>query len=371
MTGSAVDWRKPLAVLAAALLVAGCEAQGGEPKVKEAYGRPVLISLVVFKPVVAKHALVATIRPRVESELGFRVAGRVAERLVNVGDIVAAGTLLAKLDRTDLQLQVEQAEAELSAAQAAADEADADMTRTTGLADQGWMPQVSLGRQHSRTEEAHNHLLRADRALSLSRNALSYATLVADAPGVVTATSVEPGQVVAPGSVAIRVAPAGAREAVVALPEVLAGRTLGEKAELVLWANPSHVYHAKLRELAPAADPATRTFLARYAIVDADPRLRLGMTATLNLEEAPGERLARVPASALFDPGTGPGVWVVGEGGKLMLKSRCGSRITTEPMPCSLPASRMAIAWCASAHRSSTRPSGSTSSMLSVPDGRR
>lgn len=320
MSGTSGDWHKPLAVLAAALLVAGCEARGGEANVKETLGRPVLVSTVAYRAIAPGHALVATIRPRIESELGFRVAGRVSQRLVNVGDTVAAGAPLAKLDRTDLQLQVEQAQAELSAAKVAADEADADMTRTAGLAVQGWMPQVAIGRQHAKTEETHNRLLRADRTLSLARNALGYATLVADVPGVVTATSVEPGQVVAPGSVAVRVAPAGAREAVVALPEMLAGRALGEKAELVLWADPSHVYHASLRELAPAADPATRTFLARYAIQDAAPGLRLGMTGTLTLGESAGERLARVPASALFDPGTGPGVWVVGEGGKLAFK---------------------------------------------------
>lgn len=320
MSAAALDWRKPLAVLAAALLVAGCEARGNETDGKEGLGRPVLVSLVTYQTIAPKHAFVATIRPRLESDLGFRVAGRVAERLVNVGDIVVAGTPLANLDRTDLQLQVEQAQAELAAARAAAVEADADMIRTAGLADRGWMPRVALGRQRAKTEETHSRLLRADRTLGLARNALGYATLVADVPGVVTATSVEPGQVVAPGSVAIRVAPAGAREAVVALPEVLAGRALGEKAELVLWADPIHVYHAKLRELAPVADLTTRTFLARFAIQDADPGLRLGMTATLTLSDTSSERLARVPASALFDPGTQPGVWVVGNGGKLVFK---------------------------------------------------
>lgn len=317
MSPSPVGWRKVLLSLAVALLVAGCEAQGGEPRSQGGLERPVLTSVVAFEPFSPKHTLVATIRSRIETDLGFRLAGRVSERLVNVGDAVDAGTPLARLDPTDLLLQVEQAQAERAAAEVAATQADADLVRTTDLTKRGWMPKMTLGRQHSLTEEAHNRLLRTDRALHLARNALGYATLVADAPGVVTATAIEPGQVVATGSVAIRVAPTGAREAVVALPEILAGRTIGEGAELVLWAYPSHVYHARLRELAPAADPTTRTFLARYAITDADPRMRLGMTASLTLGEASGERVARLPASALFDHGMGPSVWVVGEAGKL------------------------------------------------------
>jgi multidrug efflux pump subunit AcrA (membrane-fusion protein) len=129
------------------------------------------------------------------------------------------------------------------------------------------------------TEEARSRLLRAERALALARNARSYAILRADADGVVMSTSVEPGQVVSAGQAAIRLARTGEREAVVAIPEVLVGLADRAEAHVTLWSAPDKRYIAKLREFAPAADPATRTYLARYTIADADDVVQLGMTA--------------------------------------------------------------------------------------------
>jgi RND family efflux transporter MFP subunit len=142
---------------------------------------------------------------------------------------------------------------------------------------------------------------------------LSYATLVADAPGVVTATLIEPGQVVAVGQPAIRVARYTEKETAVAIPETLLARAKSGEARVTIWSQSDKHYVAKLRELAPSADAATRTYLAKFSLPDADDQIQLGMTATLTLSDSASERVARLPLSALFNQGQGPSLYVVDE----------------------------------------------------------
>lgn len=281
--------------------------------------RPVLVQTVKFGDRVAERALVGTIRPRVETDLGFRVTGKVASRLVGVGDPVRAGQPLATLDEIDLGLQTEQAEAEMRAAAATLRQGEADLVRSRALTAKGYAAGASLDKQEATTEEARGRLLRAERAVTLARNARSYAVLTADADGVVTATSIEPGQVVTAGQAAIRVARTGEKEAVVSVPESLIGLADG-LASVSLWSNPGKRYAAKLREFAPMADPATRTYLARFSIPAADAAVQLGMTATVTIAVTETGRVARLPLSALFNQGGGPSVWTVGDGGRPQLK---------------------------------------------------
>lgn len=281
--------------------------------------RPVLVQVVKFGDRVAERALVGTIRPRVETDLGFRVAGKVASRLVGVGDPVRSGQPLATLDEVDLGLQADQAEAETRAAAAALRQAEADLVRARTLTAKGYAAGASLDRQEAATEEARGRLLRAQRAATLARNARSYAVLAADADGVVTATGIEPGQVVTAGQAAIRVARTGEKEAVVSVPESLIALAEG-RAAVSLWSNPGRRYAATLREFAPMADPATRTYLARFSIPEADAAVQLGMTATVTIAAAGTGRVARLPLSALFNQGSGPAVWTVAEGGRPQLK---------------------------------------------------
>src|SRR5262249_35542092 len=154
---------------------------------------------------------------------------------------------------------------------------------------------------------------KAERALALAVNALSYATLRADTDGIVTATSVEPGQVMAAGQTAIVVARTAEKEAAVAIPEQLVGPVKAGSATVSLWSNSSKTYQARLRELSPSADPATRTYAARFTILGADSHVDLGMTATLTIVDAISTQVARLPLSALFDQGRGPCVFVVDE----------------------------------------------------------
>jgi RND family efflux transporter MFP subunit len=273
--------------------------------------RPVLVTSVHYESQVPNRTFVGTIRPRIESDLGFRVAGKVSKRLVEVGARVDIGQPLATLDEIDLRLQAEQAEAEYRAATGVLAQAAAAEARATELKQRGWSTQAQLDQAKATADEARARFSRAERSVDLTKNSLSYATLVSDAPGVVTATMIEPGQVVAAGQTAIRVARLGEKETVVAIPEALLARAKSGGASASIWSQPNKQYIAKLRELAPAADPMTRTYLAKFSIPDAGDEIQLGMTATLTLSEPPGEHVARLPLSSLFNQGQGPSLYVV------------------------------------------------------------
>jgi RND family efflux transporter MFP subunit len=248
------------------------------------------------------------------------VAGKVSRRLVEVGTRVEAGQPLAALDEVDLALQAEQAAAELRAATGVLAQATAAEGRANELRQKGWSTDAQLDQAKAAADEARARLNRAERSVELTKNSLSYATLVADVGGVVTATLIEPGQVVAAGQTAIRLARLAEKEVVVAIPETLLTRAKSGEAHVSIWSNPDKRYTARLRELAPSADPATRTYLAKFTLLAAGDEVQLGMTATLTLSEPASERVARLPLSALFNQGQGPSVYVVDEKGALTLR---------------------------------------------------
>ena len=302
---------------AVALALAGCNdgvAQRTEPD------RPVLVATAHYEAETPERSFVGTVRPRVESDMGFRVPGKVAKRLVEVGQRVDVGQPLAALDEVDLKLQAEQAEAELNAATGVLAQAAAAETRAKTLRVNGWTTDAVLDQAKAAADEARARLNRAERSVELTKNSLSYATLTADARGVVTATLIEPGQVVAAGQTAIRLARLAEKEAVVAIPETLVGRAKTGTATVTLWSDRDKKYAAKLRELSPSADPVTRTYLAKFSLPDAGEDVELGMTATLTLADPATERVARLPLSALFRQGGDPSLYVVNEGGAVTLR---------------------------------------------------
>src|SRR3984885_10085858 len=264
-----------LALIAIAL--AGCDDKVAE---KPTPGRPVLVVTVHYEAESPERSFVGTIRPRIEADMGFRVPGKVAKRLVEVGETVDIGQPLATLDEIDLKLQADQAEAEFRAATGVLAQAGAAETRAKDLRVKGWTTDAQLDSAKAAADEARARLNRAERSVELTNNRLSYATLVADTRGVVTATLIDPGQVVASGQTAIRVARFAEKEAVVAIPETLVGRAKDGVATVTLWSGPDRKYAAKLREVAPSADPATRTYLAKFSLPDAGEDVSLGMTAT-------------------------------------------------------------------------------------------
>ncbi|MCX7325997.1 MAG: efflux RND transporter periplasmic adaptor subunit [Hyphomicrobiales bacterium] len=308
-----------LALLLAAGAGACTESKGKADKPAEA--RAVIVQTVVFEPRSPSRTLVGTVRPRIESDLGFRIGGKVAARLVQTGERVRAGQILAQLDAVDLGLQREQAEAEVTAARASLAQADAEDKRIATLRREGWSTASAFDRQRAAVEEARSRLSRAERTLSLSSNSLDYAALRADADGVITAALIEPGQVVAQGQTAFRLARLDSREAVVSVPEALIDRVRSARASVALWSEPGKTFNATLREMSPSADPATRTYQARFTIDNPPTDLEFGLTATVTVSDRENEQVARLPLSSLFNQGTGPSVYVVNPAdGALTLK---------------------------------------------------
>ena len=304
-----------LALVAVAL--AGCNDTVAQ---KAAPSRPVLVATVHYEAESPERSFVGTIKPRIETDMGFRVPGKVAKRLVEVGQTVELGQPLATLDEVDLKLQAEQAEAELRAATGVQAQASAAETRARDLRVKGWTTDAQMDQARAAADEARARLNRAQRSVELTNNSLSYATLAADSRGVVTATLIDAGQVVASGQTAVRVARFAEKEAVVAIPETLLGRAKDGVASVSLWSEPNKKYVARLREIAPNADPATRTYLAKFSLPDAGDTVSLGMTATLTLADAATQRVARLPLSALFSEGGAPSFYVVDDKGEVSLK---------------------------------------------------
>src|ERR1700755_1946902 len=304
-----------IALLAVALV--GCNEKVAE---KAAPGRPVLVATVHYEAESPERSFVGTIRPRIETDMGFRVPGKVAKRLVEVGQSVEPGQPLATLDEVDLKLQAEQAQAEFTAATGVLAQAAASEQRAKDLRAKGWTTDAQMDQARAAADEARARLNRAERSVDLTKNSLSYATRVADPRGVVTATLIDAGQVVASGQTAIRVARFAEKEAVVAIPETLLGRAKDGVATVSLWSEPNRKYAATLREVAPSADPATRTYLAKFSLPDAGESVSLGMTATLTLADPATTRVARLPLSALFSEGGDPSLYIVDDKGEVALK---------------------------------------------------
>src|SRR5215472_4649758 len=298
MSGKAdfVRTNKPLAAYSAAVAIAlalgGCNDIAAQHAVPL---RPVLVTSVHYEAQALQRSFVGTVRPRIEADMGFRIGGKVSKRLVEVGAIVDAGEPLAALDEVDLKLQAEQADAEFSAATGVLAQASAAEARTKELRQKGWSTDAQLDQAKAAADEARARLKRAERSVELTKNSLSYATLVADAPGVVTSTLIEPGQVVSAGQTAGRVARLAEKEVVVAVPETLLARAKTGEARVSVWSNPRKSYLAKLRELAPSADAMTRTYLAKFSVPEANDDVQLGMTATLSLSDTASAPIARLP----------------------------------------------------------------------------
>src|ERR1700732_3926667 len=253
-----------LAVIALAPALAACDDPATSATATPV--RPVQVQRVVFAPADENREFPGVVRARYETDLGFRVAGKIVTRLINVGDRVRAGDFVARLDPRDLQLQVESADPELTAATSNLAQAAADELRYQNLRTRGYAAVADYERKKAAKDEAEGRMERAQRALDLAQNQLAYADLKADADGVITATLAESGQVVAVGQAGAKLAHRGDREAVVALPETWLGEARTALASVRLWSDPDRRFAAHLRELSPQADTATRTYAARFTI---------------------------------------------------------------------------------------------------------
>jgi multidrug efflux system membrane fusion protein len=290
-------------LLALVSMLAGC---GKETAPAAKIERPALTQVVgAFAPD-SGNVYSGEIRARYETQLGFRVGGKIIERLVDAGAQVKAGQVLMRLDPGDAGLQASSAEAQFQLA-------EAEAKRYRELRDKGFVSQSAL--------DAKETALKAAAAQAgLARNQAAYTTLRADHAGVIAATLAEAGQVVAAGQAVLRLAQHGEREVAIAIPEAqLDGLKIGAPAEISLWARDGETarFAGHLRELAPAADPVSRTYPARVALDNAAAGLALGMTARVRFGapstssgQAGGSSFI-VPLTAIFQQGDKPAVWIV------------------------------------------------------------
>jgi RND family efflux transporter MFP subunit len=309
--------RLPLLLLALPALAA-CRAEG--PAAEAAPlppPRPVQIAEVRLAPAAAASAFTGTVRARREVEVGFRASGRVVERLVEVGERVAAGQVLARLDPADLALALRAAEADLAAAAAQARQAANDAARSRALLAAGHVAAAFDDQRQASARAAAERVASARASLDLARNRLAYATLRAPSGGVVTALLAEAGQVLPEGQPLLRLADPAERELLVRVPESALATLNEAAAEVGFWARPGVAVPAVLREVAPQADATLRTYAARFALPEAPDWVALGMTGTVRLARAAEPPVATLPRSALHDRGAGPMVWRVTTAGQL------------------------------------------------------
>jgi len=278
----------------------------------EAAVRPARTAEIKFRSHMHSLALAGIVAPRIETTLGFRVAGKVTAREVDVGSAVQAGQLIARIDPTDYRLAVDNARAALASAEADYARAKADLDRYQALRGSAAFMTQTLDTRQSISSTTLAKVEQARSQLATAENNLGYTELRTDAAGVITAVQAEVGQVLAQGQGMVKLARIEELEILVGVPEHRL-KTVREasRVSFELWSDTGHRYTAKLRELSPSADAMTRTYPARFTVVEPPPFIGIGMTATLTLARPDAELLAEVPLSAIFQQGTQPAVWVV------------------------------------------------------------
>ena len=263
------------------------------------------------------HEFAGEVRARTESRLSFRVGGKLLRRNVDAGSAVKAGQVLAQLDPRDLRLGQDAARAALVAAQANYNQTLADFRRYKDLRDQGFISSADLERRDTALKAAKAQLDQAQAQASVQGNQAAYASLVADASGVITGVEAEPGMVVAAGAPVLRLAHDGPRDVVFSVPEDQVGlmKALADQPgrfKVRLWGATGEPLAARVREIAAAADPVTRTFTVKADIGDGgSTQVRLGQTATVLVEMPPTVGVNKLPLSALKEEQGRTIVWLV------------------------------------------------------------
>lgn len=303
MTSSA---RRALLTLgAASLFLAGCDQPAAVSKTPDT-----LVRIVSAAPAAAETtAFIGTVAARVQSNLGFRIGGKVIERLVDTGQVVRAGTLLYRLDPTDYDHAIAAQVGNVAAAKARLIQATADEKRFRNLLPTRAVSASDYDAAKAAMDSARALLDAAQAQLQVAEDDRRYTTLVADADGTLVETLAEPGQVVSAGQIVARIAHTGPREASISLPETMRP-AIGSAAQAQLYGSEGR-WPAHLRQLSDSADPQTRTFEARYVLEGEAAAAPLGATVTLFLPTGASAAQTSVPLGALTDEGSGPGVWVL------------------------------------------------------------
>ncbi|WPU21015.1 efflux RND transporter periplasmic adaptor subunit [Cedecea neteri] len=318
-----------VALLCSALTACGDSSQPDDPRTQ-----PPLVRVVAVQPANDDaRAFTGIVASRIQSDLGFRVPGKILERLVDKGQTVKNGQPLLRLDPQDLSLQAKAQDQAVAAAKARAKQAAADEARYRSIVGTGAISASQYDQIKAQADSARADLQAAIAQANVAKNAMNYAVLTADSDGVIMDTLAEPGQVVTAGQAVIRLARAGQREAVVDLPETLRP-ALGTVAQAHLYGSDGAPVAATLRQLSDAADPQTRTFEAKFVLAGALSQAPLGSTVTVAIPDAgsPSQSVI-VPLASLYDAGKdkGTGVWVVsGKPAKVSWQAVSIRRITDE-----------------------------------------
>lgn len=260
----------------------------------------------------AARSFTGVVAARVQSDLGFRVSGKVVERLVDVGETVRRGQPLMRLDATDLKLSADAQSEAVEAARARVRQASERTDQIRDLRDSDAASDSEYDEAKAAERAAKAELDAVEDQADIARNASEYAVLFASSAGVVVEATAEPGQVVSAGQTVIQLAESGPREAVIQLPEAIRPE-IGSTAQATLFGSDDDPAPATLRELAGSADQVTRTFDARYVLDGELADATLGSTVTIEIpvDDGAGADGLRVPIAAVLDEGDGPGVWVV------------------------------------------------------------
>ena len=299
-----------VASLAALLALSACS----RPEAVQEPVRAVKVMTVGNSGLDMSGEFAAEVRARVESRLGFRVAGKISQRQAEMGQRVSAGAPLAQLDAADYQLAAQAAQAQLSGARTQRDVAQAEYKRYEGLRAQNFISAVELERREATLKAAQATL---DQALAQAQNQgnqAAYTQLRADAPGVITAVEAEAGQVVAAGTPVFRLAHDGPRDAVFAVSENMVMKLQKGQIMQAVLGQGGLTLQGRIREIAGSADPVTRTYTVKLAL-DAGEKVPLGATVNVLAQGLKGSQAAviKVPTSALRQEGKGTAVWVLDE----------------------------------------------------------
>lgn len=307
-TGLTIGGRWPWLAVAALIGLTACDqektAQAPDP-------RPVRTVTAKWSDSGEVVVLTGTLQAENEPTLAFRIGGRMIERPVNVGDRVVAGQEIARLDPQSELYALRAAQAQLAARQAQLTQSRSAFERQRILLAQGHTPRA----QFDLAEKALNTALaQVDEAEAQVRTAairVSYTVLIADAPGAITARGAEPGEVVQPGQMIVQLAREVGLDAVFDVPaSVLQSAPTNPEIAIRLTGDPATMAKGRVREIAPQADPVTRTFRVKIGLTDPPAAMRLGSTVsgTLRLE---ADRIIAIPASALTEFNRLPAVWIV------------------------------------------------------------
>ncbi|RQX79852.1 efflux RND transporter periplasmic adaptor subunit [Burkholderia anthina] len=298
-------------LIGAALILAACHPKESAPPAP----RPVVALPARADTAATARTLPGDIQPRYATPLSFRIAGKIIERRVRLGDTVKVGQVVALLDPSDVEKNAASAQAQLDAATHSLAFAKQQLDRDRAQARENLIATAQLEQTQNSYTSALAQRDQAQQQLALAKNQLRYATLVADHAGTITAEQADTGQNVSAGQPVYQLAWSGDVDVVSDVPEAaLASLAPGHAATVTLPSLPGRQFAAKVREIAPAADPQSRTWRVKLTLGTPDPAIRLGMTADVAFAGAPVAGDAQpitLPATALFHDGAQPAVWVV------------------------------------------------------------